>query len=74
MHHITDMIEDALRRIHAGEPEAAVWRLAEAAGLLAERIEDQYPSQVGYDKPTGRGFQVIKSKGGCSHVRLVRGE
>ena len=71
MEHITDQIEAALRRIRIGEPEAAVWRLAEAAGQLAEELKDKYPDQIGYDKPTGRGYRVVREPGCHSIVASV---
>jgi hypothetical protein len=72
MDHITDMIEAALRRIRNGEPEAAVWRLVESAGLLSEILEKKHPELVGVHMATGLGFQVVKGPGNRSLVNQIK--
>jgi len=71
MEHITDLIEDALRRIRIGEPEAAVWRLADAVGQLSERLKEKHPDLLGANMPTGLGFRVVKGPGSVTRVRIV---
>lgn len=51
------LLEMALARLNANEPENAVWRLADAAGLLREALPQMAgESLIGRDEPTGRGF------------------
>jgi len=73
MKHIEDLLEAALRRIRIGEPEAAVWRLADAAGQLGELLKEKHPELLGSNLPTGLGYQVIKTEGSRSRVFLVDG-
>ena len=53
------LLEQCIARINANEPLSAVWRLADAAGLLREALPPMAgESLIGRDEPTGRGFML----------------
>jgi len=50
------LIEGALRLVQNNDPESALWRLVDAAGIVARVTEDDASGQEG--RPTGRGFFI----------------
>jgi len=57
--YIQSELETAIALLKNGEPERAVWRIADAAGKLREKMEAQKVTNlVGLTEPTGMGFSL----------------
>lgn len=56
-----ELIDKAAYRIKSNEPLNAIWRLADAAGLLNETTKDDGENVIGRDIPTGRGYMLPTS-------------
>jgi len=54
---INSLIAEALTLAGGGNPESAIWRLVDAAGLLAEDL--QATGGTGLTQPTGRGYRLM---------------
>jgi hypothetical protein len=59
---VSGLIWEALGRLTGSDPRAAIWRLVDAAGLLAE----QHPDDVTVREGTDRGFRVIRTRRGLA--------
>lgn len=55
---IQHLVRQSLELIGTEGEEGAVWRLADALGILSEH----YPQAIGKECPTGRGYQIIRSQ------------
>lgn len=69
MEAVVVLIETAKKRITNGEPEAALWRLADAAGIVAKYSNEDV--KIGYDIPTGLGRQIVKKEGSIFGLRVI---
>lgn len=59
---VSGLIWEALGRLTGSDPRAAIWRLVDAAGLLAE----QHPDDVTVREGTDRGFRVVRTRRGMA--------
>lgn len=56
---ITHLLREAANSIDDGSPERAVWRVADAGGLLREMYEfigEDERASIGLTRTTGRGY------------------
>lgn len=65
---IVERLEQALTRISQGDSRGALWMLVDATGLLAQH----YPTAIGVEIPTGRGFRIVSEAPSGSTVTRIR--
>lgn len=66
------LLEEALTSVRARNHEKALWRIADAAGLLCKACGFfQKGNVVGVTVPTGRGYKVVEGAAAKSRVRKV---
>lgn len=66
---IQSLIDQASGALAVGQPQRAVWRLIDAAGMTADAVSKDEPLvdfMVGLDVPTGRGFKLERANCGVS--------
>jgi hypothetical protein len=61
MWEVSRLLRQSMDILYAGHmPEALVWRLVDAAGLVAGALENhQRAGLIGLAVPTGRGFRLL---------------
>ena len=57
------LVRQALRRLENDEPQNAIWRLADALGILGDALIQLRPEgdYMGVDEPTGRRYIIARS-------------
>jgi hypothetical protein len=59
---VAGLVWEALGRLTGSDERAALWRLVDAAGLLAEQFPDDLTAREGTD----RGFRIVRSRRGLA--------
>lgn len=55
------LLQSALSCLDSESPESAIWRCADAAGLVASVLTpDQRTNLIGFTQHTGRGYRVVQ--------------
>ena len=55
------LLQSALSCLASESPESAIWRCADAAGLVASVLTpDQRTDLIGFTMHTGRGYRVVQ--------------
>ena len=64
------LVRQALRRLESDEPQNAIWRLADALGILGDALIQLRPGRdyMGVDESTGRGYIIARSTPSGLHV------
>jgi hypothetical protein len=59
---VAGLVWEALGRLTGSDERAALWRLVDAAGLLAEQFPDDLTAREGTD----RGFRIVRARRGLA--------